>query len=237
MKIKTTVFSLLILFLFVSIPTEVFSQVTIKPCRQWDGPCDFTDVIWRDGPVGIGIAPQFIFAKLFVDGGGTVAGISTAGPIGIAATSTGPNPVTGGPGLAGSFTGSVLVNYGSLTVNGDGDVNGTLEVDKLHALESVHTKEVHVILPPFPDYVFEKNYPLLPLDALSHYIEENKKLPNMPSANEVAENGAELGELQILQTEKIEELTLYILELNERLKKLELANELLKKQMEENQDK
>ena len=55
----------------------------------------------------------------------------------------------------------------------------------------------------------------------------------MPSANEVKEEGLGLGELNIKQTEKIEELTLYILQINERLEKLEKENQELKKQLEE----
>jgi hypothetical protein len=72
-----------------------------------------------------------------------------------------------------------------------------------------------------PDYVFEPNYKLLTLDELRSYITTNKHLPNVPSANEFAETGVDLGELNRLLLEKVEELTLYILQLEERTKRLE----------------
>jgi len=81
----------------------------------------------------------------------------------------------------------------------------------------------------FPDYVFSKNYELMPLKQLGNYIVANEHLPNIPSANEVEENGLSIGEMQVKQMEKIEELTLYILELNQRMELLEEENSELKK--------
>ncbi len=94
----------------------------------------------------------------------------------------------------------------------------------------VYARDVEVSLDPFPDYVFEEDYNLIPLKELGEYVKTKKHLPNMPSAEEVKENGMGLKELNIKQTEKIEELTLYILQLDERLKKLELENQKLKGQ-------
>ncbi|MDT8411657.1 MAG: hypothetical protein RQ875_04275 [Vicingaceae bacterium] len=74
---------------------------------------------------------------------------------------------------------------------------------------------------PFPDYVFESTYKLMPLNELEKYIKENKHLPNMPTAKEVEKNGADIGEINRLLVEKIEELTLYILEQDKRIKTLE----------------
>ena len=80
----------------------------------------------------------------------------------------------------------------------------------------------------FPDYVFAKDYDLLPLADLKEYIKKNKHLPNIPSAKEVEKDGLGLGKLTKLQMEKIEELTLYIIEMNERIEKLEEENKELK---------
>ena len=66
----------------------------------------------------------------------------------------------------------------------------------------------------------------MPLDALDKYIAANKHLPNVPSAKEIEANGANLGELNKIQMEKIEELTLYIIEMKKEL-------EALRKQVEE----
>lgn len=63
----------------------------------------------------------------------------------------------------------------------------------------------------WPDYVFKKNYKLLTLEEIEKYIKENGHLINIPSAEEVEANGIELGEMNKLLLEKIEELTLYII--------------------------
>ncbi len=85
----------------------------------------------------------------------------------------------------------------------------------------------------FPDYVFDKDYDLMSLDDLKKFVEQEKHLPNIPSAKEVAENGIAVSEMTVVQTEKIEELTLYILELNESMKSLSKQNEELQKRIVE----
>lgn len=72
----------------------------------------------------------------------------------------------------------------------------------------------------WPDYVFDKKYSLLPLNDLKKYITANKHLPNIPAAADVKKNGIELGDMQKRMMEKIEELTLYILELKTELDKV-----------------
>ena len=80
----------------------------------------------------------------------------------------------------------------------------------------------------FPDYVFAKDYQLLSFSELGLFISKNKHLPNIPNAKDVEKNGLSIGEMQAKQMEKIEELTLYILELNKRLSSLEKENKNLK---------
>jgi hypothetical protein len=75
-------------------------------------------------------------------------------------------------------------------------------------------------VPNWPDYVFNKRYELRDLTTLSRYIDEHKHLPGIPSAAEVEKNGVTLGEMQRLQMEKIEELTLYILALKKEIDQL-----------------
>ena len=97
----------------------------------------------------------------------------------------------------------------------------------------VYATEITVRYPPFPDYVFQKNYNLMPLNKLSSYISTNGHLPNIPTAEEVKTNGIGVGELQSKQMEKIEELTLYILDLNEKLNALENKLEEVNTKLEE----
>lgn len=88
---------------------------------------------------------------------------------------------------------------------------------------NIGSREVQVTAnSPFPDYVFDDNYDMLSLDALGTYIAKHKHLPNIPSAKEVEENGGfELGDMSLRLLEKIEELTLYIIKQEERIKALE----------------
>lgn len=69
----------------------------------------------------------------------------------------------------------------------------------------------------WPDYVFAKNYVLKPLDQLEKYIAENNHLPNMPSAAEIEKDGQLLGDVQRRLLEKVEELTLYIIDLKKEI--------------------
>lgn len=70
------------------------------------------------------------------------------------------------------------------------------------------------------DYVFEDNYQLKPLSEVEAYINENGHLPNVPSATEVEEEGISVGEMTKIQQEKIEELTLYIIEMKKEVEAL-----------------
>ncbi|GAG80761.1 unnamed protein product, partial [marine sediment metagenome] len=73
----------------------------------------------------------------------------------------------------------------------------------------------------WPDHVFGENYNLMSLTELENYIIKNRHLPGLPSADEVEENGVSLGDMQARLLQKVEELTLYVIDLqkeNEALK-------------------
>jgi hypothetical protein len=85
---------------------------------------------------------------------------------------------------------------------------------KLAVEGKIWAKEVQVALTnPGPDYVFEPTYHLKPLSEIETYIKENKHLPEVPSAKEMEVNGVQLGEMNMLLLKKVEELTLYVIEL------------------------
>jgi len=69
----------------------------------------------------------------------------------------------------------------------------------------------------WPDYVFSKEYDLMSLPELELSIRNNKHLPGIPSAIEVNSSGIEMGEMQKMLLEKIEELTLHLIEQNKRM--------------------
>jgi len=78
----------------------------------------------------------------------------------------------------------------------------------------IGAREINVTsVTPWPDYVFEKSYDLPTLEELSAYLKENKHLPEIPSAATVEDKGVDLGEMNTLLLKKIEELTIYVLEL------------------------
>ena len=90
----------------------------------------------------------------------------------------------------------------------------------------VFVPEIKVMIPAdfpnsYPDYVFEKEYDLMPLNELRKFINQNGHLPEIPSEKYVVDNGMALGEMNINLLKKVEELTLYILELEQRLSKIE----------------
>jgi hypothetical protein len=75
-------------------------------------------------------------------------------------------------------------------------------------------------VPNWPDYVFNKQYKLPGLQEVEDFISKYNHLPGIPSAKELETNGLNIGEMQKLQMEKIEELTLYIIELKKEIEKL-----------------
>lgn len=73
----------------------------------------------------------------------------------------------------------------------------------------------------WPDYVFSENYKLMPLNSVEEFFSTHKRLPGMPTSKEIEKEGQNLGEIQRLQQEKIEELYLYILDLNKKIEQLQ----------------
>lgn len=81
------------------------------------------------------------------------------------------------------------------------------------------------------DYVFEPDYNLKSLDEVEKFIIENRHLPGIPAEKTVIDKGLNLGDMQKMQMEKIEELTLYMIELNKKVTQLEDENKLLKERI------
>ena len=81
--------------------------------------------------------------------------------------------------------------------------------------------KVEIIAGTGPDYVFEPEYKLRTLQETKEYIAQHKHLPEIPSAREMEVAGVDLGEMNMKLLKKVEELTLYQIELLERLEKAE----------------
>jgi hypothetical protein len=91
---------------------------------------------------------------------------------------------------------------------------GTSNPDaKLAVNGTIHSKEVKVDLLDWPDYVFKKEYKLPTLEEVEKHINEKGHLENIPNEDEVLKNGINLGEMNAKLLQKIEELTLYMIEM------------------------
>ncbi|MCE7992540.1 MAG: hypothetical protein HEP71_11185 [Roseivirga sp.] len=92
-----------------------------------------------------------------------------------------------------------------------------LDVDGKIFAEEIEVKELNL-----PDYVFERNYDLMNLMDLKLYVNKNHHLPGVPTAVEVRENGMALGDMVTILLKKVEELTLYTIAQEEKIKALEV---------------
>jgi len=110
---------------------------------------------------------------------------------------------------------------------------------KLAVNGKIHTNEVRVDMDVWPDYVFNNDYKLPLLSEVESFINKNHHLPAMPSEAEVKTQGIQLGEMNKILVQKVEELTLYLIEKDKKDKEQELVNQSvlqdLKKQNLENQ--
>ncbi|WP_442845054.1 hypothetical protein [Leeuwenhoekiella sp. H156] len=130
---------------------------------------------------------------------------------------------TAQPAQGIKFTVMANGRVGILTVNPDAEL--TVKGD-------IHAEEVRVDLSvPAPDYVFKSDYKLKSLEEVKKYIEENGHLPEIPSGIELEDKGIAVGEMNMLLLKKIEELTLYQLQLLEIVNKQKEDLSRLKKQI------
>lgn len=122
----------------------------------------------------------------------------------------------------------LMVKYANNGSVGIGtDVPGT---DKLAVNGTIRSKEVKVEAVNWPDYVFSEDYQPLSLPDLAVFIKNNGHLPDIPSASQVEVDGIKLSEMNNKLLKKVEELTLYLLDMNNQNIK---RDELIKKQQEQ----
>jgi hypothetical protein len=98
-------------------------------------------------------------------------------------------------------------------------------------------KEAVITQQSWSDFVFDKNYKLMALHELETYYKENQHLPEVPSAKEITENGNDIGKTDALLLQKIEELTLYLVEQNKKNEEQQKEIDYLKKHMTEKDSK
>ncbi len=134
-----------------------------------------------------------------------------------------------------TFSGNGFANTNHFHIQSDGKVGiGTSIPDEALTVKGkIHAEEIIVDLNvPAPDYVFDAEYELSTLAEIEAFIKANKHLPEIPSGAQMEDEGIVLGEMNMLLLKKIEELTLYMIDLK---KENELLNERIT-HLEQNQN-
>lgn len=157
---------------------------------------------------------SYVFTVTALDAAGNESSFSNSVSITTDATTTGNGGTTSGDWTADGN--NIHFSTGNVGIGTNAITNYKLAVDG-----KIRSREVKVDNDNWADYVFFKNYKLPTLQEVENHIKEKGHLINIPSAKEVKANGIELGEMNKLLLEKIEELTLYIIEQNKRLHILE----------------
>jgi hypothetical protein len=199
-----------------------------------DGSPTLSVIGMSNGNVGIGTtlpsaklnvysgAPNAL--SVFESGTSGNSWITVKNSVGSLNAGLGSSPSTNGFGYVWSSGGNFMIGSdGSPTLSVIGMSNGNVGIGttdpgsfKLAVNGKTWSTEVQVAVNRPPDYVFEPTYDLKPLAEIETYIKENKHLPEVPSATEMEKNGVQLGEMNMLLLKKVEELTLYVIELKKR---------------------
>jgi hypothetical protein len=200
-----------------------------------------TNVFPQSGDVGIGTtSPAFpldVTGPVRVTGDTMISGDANLATFGYSATYLGGGNWVGSGmqwafGLTAAYlaslasgTPSVIAAFASNGAVGIGTLGPCANSQapsncKLSVAGAIQAQEV-VVNSGWSDYVFAPDYRLAPLAEVANYIDEHHHLPDMPSASEVKDKGVSLGDMQAKLLAKIEELTLHMIQNEERNKALE----------------
>jgi hypothetical protein len=122
-------------------------------------------------------------------------------------------------------------------IGGNVAIGGTLntgnnEMPKLSVNGTVMAKKIKVTSSSWADFVFDPAYELPSLDNVKDYVKTHKHLPEIPSAATIEKEGIDIGEMNKKLLQKIEELTLYLIELKEKNQEQESAINKLNKRLD-----
>jgi len=185
--------------------------------------------ITGDGNVGIGTTTPS--GKLDVNGNGNYSGSLQIGGFAVNSNTTklfinngggygknwaisaGANQISEQGFYIYNWTDNPTIPLFTLTNSGNVGI-GTTDPGsyKLAVNGTIHSKAVIIDLIGWPDYVFKKDYKLMPLAEVKSYIDQNQHLPGLPTGKEVESKGLDVGEMNKLLSKKVEELTLYLIE-------------------------
>ncbi len=114
----------------------------------------------------------------------------------------------------------IRINY-----NGNVGIGTSCPETKLDVIGTIRANEVKVSIKKGCDFVFENNYKLMDLEELEQFVKTKQHLPEIAPAKEMVENGVNMKEFQMKLLQKIEELTLYTIEQENKIKELEKQNQ------------
>jgi len=141
---------------------------------------------------------------------------------------------TGEDGKGGVYFGLRSTDTHVMLSNGNVGFGTLNPKERLSVRGKILAEEIRVTTATsdWPDYVFNKDYQLMPLDSLANFIKINGHLPEMPTANEVAGNGVQLGEMVNKLLKKNEELTLHLIEKDKKIAQQEKTLEIILQRLE-----
>jgi hypothetical protein len=142
--------------------------------------------------------------------------LNSVGNLGIGTTS--PSHTLDVNGI-GNF--SEALTCTTATFSGNVGVGSANPDQKLTVNGKIHAQEVIVFLNVPADYVFARDYALMPLQKVEQYVQQNSHLPETSSAAEVKQQGLSVGEMQNKLLQKVEELTLYAIQQNKKIEAME----------------
>ena len=119
-----------------------------------------------------------------------------------------------------------------ITEAGNVGIGTSAPSSKLAVRGLITTEEIKVQNVTGADFVFEEQYQLPSLPEVAAHIEQHQHLPDIPSAQQMQKEGLNLGEMDIKLLQKIEELTLYLIEQNQRLQAVEQTNRELQQKLQ-----
>lgn len=184
----------------------------------------------NEGEIGIGTSQpeeklHVSQGNLILDNGFFLRALTTTGQkSNIFGTTTGTNQLRVGSGNWSSITFDVAGSAGRMFINDNGNVlvGKTTQDDLRYILDvagPIRATEVKVESG-WADFVFQDDYKLMSLSDLENFIQQNGHLPEIPTESQVKKDGVDLGEMNKKLLQKVEELTLYVIELNKEIEKL-----------------
>ncbi len=186
---------------------------------QWSS--NGSTIYYNDGNVGMGVTNPTWKFQINTTGNKSTFLINGDGTSGTSNTRL--FQASNGVGRSLTFHANGRVGIGTVNPSKTLSVNGVILAKEILVSSAASN---------WPDYVFEDEYNLMSLEEVEAFIEMNNHLPNIPSQEEIENDGISLGEMQRLHMEKIEELTLHMIEKDKEISDLKGENDELLKRLE-----